>query len=192
MFPNFKNQDLLSLENSALEFVEVQWGRSVPRFLRKDEKSSKTLRERPHLLKIVTTIKVAHLLRITVEILEHLLQHKLYFHCSTHITNQNPTKWSVLKLRPRNATFILLLWGNDKCKGGPKATDHPKTPLVALPSISWWTADLNLISTPFISKAYFRFSNQSRPDKPPKLNNAYNLLHCGSCICIRTRNKGKP
>ena len=39
-------------------------------------------------------------------------------------------------------------------KGIPKATDYPKTPLVTLPSLSWWIVGLNKISTLFSSREY--------------------------------------
>ena len=66
------------------------------------------------------------------ETLERLLQHRLHLHCSTHITNQNPTKQSLLMPLPTPANHDLGLTQtkcrdtqNHKTKQLPFPTENP-------------------------------------------------------------------
>lgn len=104
--------------------------------LREDEKSSKASKERPHLLKVVAIIKAARQPRIAVEILERLLQHRIHFHYSNHITNQKPQKSDLFSYSSEMPPLCPYSEVMTNAKGGSKATGHLKTPSVALPSMS--------------------------------------------------------
>lgn len=125
------------------------------RLFREDERIFKASRGRPHLLKTIAIIKITHQTIIAMEILGCLLQHRIYLHRSTHITNQKPQRNNLFSYC--SSEMLSLCHCSEVMKnpkGGPNATTHLKTPSVTLSSISWWTIGLNLIATPFTFRVY--------------------------------------